>query len=248
MNSYSSLAQLYDSFSFDQSAEQWAAYIETLLKKGGIKKACSILDAACGTGNITLEMYKLGYNIMALDISQEMLEIAANRFAKNGAKIPIVNQNIKNINIPKKQDAVVCINDPVNYLITDEDVSTAFLSIGNALKEGGLFLFDISSEHKLKSLHDKTFYEENDEGLYIWNSYFDKQNQTLTLDLSLYSHLENDLYEKTLETHVQKAHEISFLENALWKAGFTDIRTYDCFTMNTPSTESDRIQFVARKK
>ncbi len=248
MNSYSSLAQLYDSFSFDRPADEWAGYIDSLLEKSGIQKGFQVLDAACGTGSITQELYKLGYKMTALDLSQEMLEIAAGRFHQSGYKIPIINQDIKQIDIPKKSDAVVCINDAVNYLISDEDVSMSFKSISNALKQGGIFLFDISAAYKLMTMDDKTFFEENDEGLYIWNSDFDKTSSTLTMDLSLYSHLEDDLYEKTLETHVQKAHEVSFLENALWKAGFTDIKTYECFTQSSPDNESERIQFAARKK
>jgi ubiquinone/menaquinone biosynthesis C-methylase UbiE len=248
MNKYTSLAKLYDSFSFDISAKEWAGYIDTLLKKRSVSTTAQMMDAACGTGSITLELYKLGYNIMALDISSEMLEVASKRFAEAGAGIRIVNQDLKNININKKMDAVICINDALNYLVNDDEVTEAFSSIYSSLNPCGTFLFDISSEYKLRSMHDKTFFEENDEGLYIWNSYFDEEKKTLTMELSLYSHVQNDLYEKSLETHVQKAHEASFLKNALWKAGFTDIKVYECFSQNAPKDDTNRIQFSAVKR
>ncbi len=247
MDKYTSLAKLYDSFSVDAPSDRWGAYIFNLLKKKSIKPGAKILDIACGTGKITLELYKLGYAVTALDSSEEMLEIAAMRFANAGARIPVICQDMCEIRMHGSVDAVVCINDGINYLTEDSDISEAFRGVSRVLRSDGAFLFDISTKHKLQSMHEKAYFEENDEGLYIWQSEYDKESDILTMDLSLYTHYENDLYEKTLETHRQKAHSPKNLEKMLDESGFNNTEYFECFTEHAPSDECDRIQFLTVK-
>lgn len=247
MDKYKSLAKLYDSFSFDLSANKWAEYINELLYENGIKKGARILDIGCGTGSISLELYKKGYNIVALDISSDMLEVASQRFAYAGARIQIINQDMRDMKLHGAFDAVVCINDGINYIVDDSDVIKVFSGTQKVLEDKGIFLFDISSPFKLKSMHDKSYFEENDEGLYIWHNEYDKARDILTMDLSLYSHIEDDLYEKSLEAHKQKAHECTFLIKSLKQTEFIDINTYDSFTKSLPKSDSRRIQFTAIK-
>jgi ubiquinone/menaquinone biosynthesis C-methylase UbiE len=248
MDKYTSLAKLYDSFSVDAPSDKWGAYISALLEKNSIKQGAKVLDIACGTGKITLELYKLGYAITALDSSEEMLEIAAMRFANAGARIPVIRQDMREIRMHGSVDAVICINDGINYLTEDSDVLEVFKSVNRALEPDGVFLFDISTKHKLQSMHEKSYFEENDEGLYIWQSEYDKKSDILTMDLSLYTHYEDDLYEKSLETHRQKAHSPETLEQMLGQSGFAQTKYYECFTELAPSDECDRIQFLTVKQ
>lgn len=248
MDKYISLAKLYDGFSFDADSKDWADYIVALLKQKNIEQGANILDVGCGTGKTTLQLYKAGYNLIALDSSPNMLEVAAQRFADAGAKVQIINQDMREINLHRKVDAVVCINDGINYLTECQDVLKAFDAIYSVLIDGGVFLFDISSAHKLKSMHGKSYFEEDDDGLYIWHNEYSNESDILTMDLSLYSHLEDNLYEKSLETHRQKAHEEKELTKLLEQSGFVDIKTYDCFSLNSPKPKSNRIQFSAVKK
>ncbi len=248
MDKYTSLAKLYDSFSLDAPAKEWAEYIDALLNNNGAKRGASLLDIACGTGMITLELCKKGYRITALDNSPDMLEVAAVRFAEAGAKIQIINQDMREIKLHRKVDAAVCINDGINYITDAEEVLKMFRGVSNILNEGGVFLFDISSKYKLKTMHEKSYFEEKDEGLYIWHNEYDEKNDILTMELSLYSHLEDDLYEKSLETHKQKAYKEDFLIKTLEDAGFSEIHAYNCFALDSPKSESQRIQFAAVKK
>ena len=247
MDKYTSFAKLYDSFSFDAPAKDWAEYISSLLVQNGVMRGAGLIDIGCGTGKITLELYKKGYNITAVDSSPEMLEVAAFRFAEAGAHIQTVNQDIRKMEIHRKADGVLCVNDVVNYLTEKNDVLKAFGRIYDMLGDGGVFLFDISSKRKLKSLHGKQFFEEKDEGLYILSSEYDKKCDTLTMDISLYSHFEDNLYEKSLETHIQKAHTVSGLVELLAQSGFSQMKAYECFSFSGPKDDSQRIQFLAVK-
>ena len=177
-----------------------------------------------------------------------MLETAARRFSETGARIQMINQDIREISLHGKTDAVLCINDGINYLTGPDDALKAFKGINAILNEGGVFIFDISSKHKLESMDGKSYFEENDDGLYVWRNEYDKKSDILTMDISLYSHVEDDLYEKSMETHRQRAYEQAEILGLLDEAGFTNVKAFDCFSFNEPLPESVRIQFLAVKK
>lgn len=247
MQQYKSLAKLYDGFSFDKNEVEWASYIEKILKQKGIIAGDNVTDIGCGTGRITLSLYKKGYNITALDSSPHMLEVAAAKFAQNGAKIQLVNQDIRNISLHKKQNAVVSINDGINYLTNLQDVEKTFLSTYDLLDEKGIFIFDISSQFKLQSMHSQSYFEENEKSVCIWHNEFNNQKRILTMDISLYSQIEDNIFEKTSELHKQRAHSILELTDILKLSGFRKVKCYDCFSFDGPKDTSERIQFVAEK-
>jgi ubiquinone/menaquinone biosynthesis C-methylase UbiE len=247
MNNYTALAKIYDTFTVDRNNDEWAEYIIGILKANGIMAGSSILDICCGTGGITYELYKKGLRLIGLDNSEDMLEIAAMRFAENGARIQLVCQDIRDIKVHQLQDAVIFINDGINYVTDLNDVEKTFNSIYSTLKEKGIFLFDISSEWKLISMDDKSYFEETDESAYIWYNQFDEKSRLLTMDISLYTHLEDNIFEKSNEVHVQRAHKIKELEHLLKKAGFSKISYYECFTDKKPVEGVNRIQFIVIK-
>ncbi|MCK5069361.1 MAG: class I SAM-dependent methyltransferase [Desulfocapsa sp.] len=243
---YTSLAKLYDNFTSDRDHSSWSNYICELLIKNNIFAGSKVLDICCGTGGKTYELYKKGYRVIGLDKSTEMLEIATNRFSENSAKIQLICQDILEINLHNKQDAIVCINDGINYISNLDDVKKVFSNIFNTLEKDGVFLFDISSEYKLQSLHDQSFFEENDDSAYIWHNTYNSDTKFLTMDISLYSHIEDTIYEKSNEVHTQRAHSIDEMVTLLKEVGFKDIAYFECFTRNKLTKKSERIQFVVK--
>lgn len=247
MNNYTALAKIYDTFTVDKDNDQWAEYILGILKNNGISAGSNVLDICCGTGGITYELYKNGLRVIGLDNSSQMLEVAAMRFAENGARIQLVCQDIREIKVHQKQEAVVCINDGINYITQLSDVEKTFKSIYDTLKDDGVFLFDISSEWKLSSMHQKSFFEETDESAYIWHNQYDEKSRLLTMDISFYTQLEDNIFEKSNELHIQRAHKIDELKTLLKKVGFSKITCHECFTDNAPKKGVNRVQFIIRK-
>lgn len=242
---YTNLSQAYDALMYDVDYGQWADYIIKLLRFGGIKKGVHVLDAACGTGNITLKLYTAGYNVIASDLSETMLNIASDKFKKIRADIPVINQDIREIALHKKADAVICACDGVNYLQTDEDVLLFFKSAYDNLNAGGMLLFDISSEYKLKEvIANGVFCDETEDMAYIWKNSF--KDGFSYMDLTLFVK-QGEMFKRYTEQHVQKAHNIETLQNLLYNAGFMDINSYGFLTKKAPAKTAERIQFTAKK-
>ena len=227
----------------DVDYANWAQYLHGFLSKAGAQR---VLEVSCGTGNITFELSALGYDITASDLSVQMLKVAKHANAQLCAGIKFVRQDMRKIEVGNKVDALVCACDGVNYIDAAGLVNFA-KSAYSALKPGGVLLFDISSEHKLRNVMDgQVFFDERNELACIWKNTFDEAQNALTLDLTLF--VKNaDMYKRQHETHIQYAHSANAVQNCMGEAGFAQIDIFDCFTHNAPNGKSQRLQFICYK-
>ncbi len=241
--SYSDFAAVYDRMMHDVDRDAWADYIDSILKEYGVH---NIMDCACGTGAMSIRLYKRGYHVIGNDASPQMLMEARNNAFREGAKgIIFICEDMRRLKIHKQIDAIVSVCDGVNYLLSMQDVES-FLSHAYAcLKSGGVLLFDVSSAYKLrKTLGTNTFTEETEEYAYIWKNQYDPKTRLCEMDLTWF--LKNGgQYDRYSETHIQRAYRSGELSRALLKAGFSDVRIYDAFSREPEKANSERLQFVA---
>jgi ubiquinone/menaquinone biosynthesis C-methylase UbiE len=112
---------------------KWSRYVEKLFMHYGLKPK-TIVDLACGTGGITIPMALKGYDIMGIDISEDMLFEAKEKARKLGLKIPFVCQDMRSLDLHHPVEAIICLCDGFNYLLDDEDMDEALSSIYRNLK------------------------------------------------------------------------------------------------------------------
>ena len=246
--SYQEFAAYYDRLMMDVDYGAWASYLLELLQSCGVKPEQSILDCACGTGELTLHLHKAGYRMTGADASTHMLEQAAAKARKAGAKIAFVQQQLQKIGVHKPVSAITCACDGVNYLLTREDVLAFFQGANRALRDYGVLLFDISSAYKLEHiLGGQTFGEDEADCTYLWQNCFDPKARLLEMRLAFFTPNGAGAYRRFDERHVQRAHEVDALTRLLEEAGFAILGVYDAFTKNAALSTSERIQFVAQK-
>jgi cyclopropane fatty-acyl-phospholipid synthase-like methyltransferase len=216
------------------------------MQTAGVKKGAHVLDAACGTGGIGLRLHQAGYRVTALDSSQAMLAAAAEKFRKSGADIAVIEQDMRQISLHQMCDAIVCACDGVNYLLDDSDTEAFFHSAYKNLKPGGVLLFDISTEYKLREvIGSNVFCDETDDLAYIWkNSY---ENGFSRMELTLFIR-EGRFFARETENHTQRAHGVENLIQLLYNAGFVDINNYEFQTRKKPGKKIQRVQFAARRQ
>lgn len=245
---YGKFAAVYDRLMADVDYDAWARYLVALLKDGGIQPGDAVLDCACGTGEITLRLQKEGYQLTGADCSEEMLEIAQQKTRKAGQRIPYVCQDMRNLSLHKPVSAITCACDGVNYLLSEADVDRFFLGAYHALKDGGLLLFDVSSEYKLENiLGCQTYGEDEPDCTYLWQNCYDPRSKLLEMRLAFFIPDGQGKYTRFDERHIQRAHPVSELTSSLERAGFTIVGIFHAFTTEQPTATSERIQFIAKK-
>ena len=239
---YGNFAGLYDPLMKDVDYDGWAEYIAAFLPEGDLR----LVDCACGTGEITLRLAKKGHMLTGVDISGDMLRVAAEKARRSALKIPFICQNMAELSLHRPQDAIVCACDGVNYLDCMEDVKRFFAAAYAALKPGGLLLFDVSSSYKLEKVLDcNTFAEDDGERAYIWKNCYDPQSRLISMELSFYEK-QGGMYRRFEEKHIQRAHSIEELLGGMKEAGF-EAEAYGFLTHEPPREDDMRIQFMGRK-
>ncbi|MCT4619607.1 MAG: class I SAM-dependent methyltransferase [Marinisporobacter sp.] len=246
MNSYSAFAYVYDKLMEDVDYENWVDYIEEIFKKYEVKPQ-NIAELACGTGNITNILAKRGYNLIGVDISEDMLFLAQEKARDMGTEVIYLNHDMRELALPSELDSILCICDGINYIVEEKDLLKVFRSVYDHLKKEGLFIFDISSYYKLSNILGNNTYAENfQEVSYIWENYFDEERDVCDFDLTIFSK-EGKMYKKYEESHSQKAHKEDEIVENLKNVGFHKIERFEAFTFDKPGDESERIYFICQK-
>ena len=243
MQSYGKFAALYDRLMQDVDRDAWAEYVLSFLGK----ERRTVVDCACGTGELTLRLAAAGHSLIGQDISEQMLAVAAEKARRMRLQVPFIRQDMRALRLHKPVDAVVSACDGVNYLASRAKLSEFAHAAYGALKPGGLLLFDISSRYKLSTvLGNNTFALDEGDSAYIWQNAYDPDNKLVRMDLTFFAR-EGEHYRRFTEVHIQRAHSEREVRAALTEAGFTQVAAYEAFTRTPPSDTSERLQFVAVK-
>lgn len=247
MASYESFARVYDLFMDNIPYEEWCGYLHRLLVKYGVDDGL-VLELGCGTGSMTELLCGCGYDMIGVDNSVEMLEIAMEKRGQSGNDILYLLQDMREFELYGTVKAVVSVCDSLNYITDSEDLFTVFRLVNNYLDPGGVFIFDLNTIYKYEELLGDTVIAENrEESSFIWENWYEEEERINEYDLTLFIRTEGGLYEKYEETHYQKAYEIKEICALLSKAGLKLEAVYDAFTLEAPGKESERVYFVARE-
>lgn len=247
MEAYTGFAEVYDIFMDNVPYEEWADYIEDILKEYGIEDGL-VLDLGCGTGSMTQELAGRGYDMIGVDYSGEMLEIAMEKKEKSKADILYLLQDMREFELYGTVRAVVSACDSVNYITEEEELVQVFRLVNNYLDPGGIFLFDFNTEYKYREvLGESTIAEDREECSFIWDNYYDEEDQINEYELTLFIREQGDLYRKYQEQHFQKAYTLDTMKRLIEESGLLFEAAYDAYTGNAPDEDSERICVIARE-
>ncbi|MEE1313701.1 MAG: class I SAM-dependent methyltransferase [Lachnospiraceae bacterium] len=248
MASYESFARVYDDFMDNIPYDEWSEYVIDLLKEENILDGL-LLDLGCGTGNITQRLAESGYDMIGIDNSSEMLEIAQEKSLKAKNGILYLLQDMREFELYGTVKAVISICDSINYITEFEDLTEVFRLVNNYLDPEGIFIFDMNTLYKYKILlADHTIAEDREEMSFIWDNYFYEEERINEYQLNLFLQEEDGRYRKFIETHYQKAYTIEEVKKAIALSGMEFVAVYDAFTKKSPKEDSERVYFIAREK
>ena len=247
MEAYNGFAKVYDLFMDNIPYEEWTEYLKGLLAEGGVRDGI-VLDLGCGTGSVTELLAKAGFDMIGIDNSEEMLEIAMEKKTEADLDILYLLQDMREFELYGTVKAVVSICDSMNYILEDEDLLEVFRLVHNYLDNDGIFVFDMNTMYKYQEiLADNTFAEDREQSSFIWENFYDEEEQINQYDLSIFVQEEDGRYCKYEETHLQRAYERRCVEELIKESGLELLHVYDAFTRELPAEDSQRIYFVCRR-
>ena len=248
MEAYTSFAEVYDTFMDNVPYEEWADYLEDRLKEYGIRDGL-VLELGCGTGSMTELLAEKGYDMIGVDNSEDMLEIAMEKRIESGHDILYLLQNMQEFELYGTVRAIVSVCDCVNYVTDKNELQEVFCLVNNYLDPQGIFIFDFNTEYKYREiLGNQVIAEDRDECSFIWENTFYEEDGVNEYDLTIFRKEEDDLYRKYEETHFQKAFEPERVKELIREAGMEFVAEYDAFTREAPKSDSERLYFIAREQ
>ncbi|WP_029233666.1 class I SAM-dependent DNA methyltransferase [Butyrivibrio sp. VCB2006] len=209
-----------------------------------------VVELGCGTGSFTQVMKNKGYDIMGVDLSPEMLNIARNKAAKAGLDIMYLEQDMRELDLYCTAGTIVSVCDSVNYLLEDEDVIETFRLVNNFLYPKGVFIFDFNTLHKYRDvIGDATIAENRDDCSFIWDNYYHEEEHVNEYDLTIFVKAsdEDEIFRRFSETHYQRGYTLDEMRSFVKAAGLEFVEAIDVDTHQAPDDESERIYIVARE-
>ncbi|MBE7011128.1 MAG: class I SAM-dependent methyltransferase [Ruminococcaceae bacterium] len=242
---YGDFAAIYEKLQ-DIDYEAYADYIEKIFEKEGISPEL-VLDLACGTGTLTTIMAKRGYDMIGIDMSFEMLDIAREKMYDEELDILYLNQDMTEFELYGTVDAIICSLDGVNYLTEDGDLLKTLKLVKNYLNPGGIMVFDINSEYKLsKVLGNNTFVTEEKDIFYVWQNEYDEKSKICYFNLDFFEK-QGDKYVRYTEEQAERAYSENEIRTAAEDAVLKVMGFYSEFSFDVPSDTTQRC-FVVLKK
>lgn len=249
MDAYTSFAEVYDLFMDNVPYEEWGAYLKGLLKEYGIEDGL-VLDLGCGTGTMTEILAEAGYDMIGIDYSEEMLETAMEKKRASGHDILYLCQDMREFELYGTVRAIVSICDSMNYILEEEELLGILESAAqNYLDYGGLFIFDLNTEYKYREmLGEQTIAETREEGSFIWENYYDQEEQINEYHLTLFIREKEDYYRKYEEEHYQRAYSLETIKELVNRSGLELLHIYDAFTHEVAREDSQRVYVICQRK
>lgn len=246
MSSYAYFAGYYDELTRNVDYGKQADYLEALCHRLGHAPGLS-LDLACGTGSLTVELCRRGWDIYGVDGSPEMLSAAMQKASEEGLHILFLCQKMQKIDLYGTVDTVVCTLDSINHLTSPQDVQRTFDRVSLFLNPGGYFIFDANTIYKHREvLGNNTFVYDTRNVYCVWQNTFSPSQNRVTISLDFF-HRDGNAYYRSQESFSERAYAREELEEMLKKAGLEAVEVFHEQSFEPPGEASQRLVYAARK-
>lgn len=220
-------ARHYDALTTNVDYRRRAAYFDTLVRRHGGRGEGLLLDLACGTGSLSLELAKLGYDVIGADASADMLSAAQQKAAEAERSILFLHQAMTELDLFGTVDITVCALDSINHLPDEAALAAVFDRVALFTAPGGLFLFDVNTAYKHRVLLGDNAYIYEPEGLYCaWQNRWQPEHDRVAITLDFFEMRPDGSYVRSSERFAERIFSDRALRGQLVRSGFELLAVY----------------------
>ena len=250
----SAFARYYDAFTANVNYPARARYFDRLIKKAGKSHGGNILlDLACGTGSLSWRFAAMGYQVIGVDSSPDMLAVAAAKAGEivlpDGAVPPLfLCQTMQELDLYGSIDACVCALDSINHLPGYPALKAVFARVALFLAPGGVFAFDVNTRHKHKNiLADNAFVYKSGGVVCLWQNAYNPKDCSVDIALDFFTPQADGLYRRETQRFSECVFTHRQLCGALGGAGLKLLAVYEENTLRPPGKQAQRVVYLAQK-
>lgn len=239
---YGDFAEAYDALTFNVPYDEIAEYYKKILRQ--MTSGKRLLDMGCGTGNLTVRLADMGFQVIGLDASEEMLTIASSK----SDKVRWMRRDMTRFKLSGPADAIISTLDSINHLNSAEKISECFERAAENLKPGGAFVFDVNTVYKHREiLGNNTFVYDLGMVYCVWQNEFCPSDNGVDIELDLFFE-KGKKYSRGYESF----REITLSEEDYCKrleaAGFEIVNIWEYLTFSEPTESSEKLLISAKKR
>lgn len=211
----------------------------------------TILDLCCGAGHLALYFLEHGYQVIGIDLSENMLQYArqnASDYIAAG-KARFIQADAADFTLDQQVGLVVSTYDALNHLENFAALQSCFRSVFAVLADRGSFIFDLNTRTGLKRWNSVSI-EDSEDITLIQRGIYDGVSDRAQTRITGYIRTPNGVYERFEETVYNTVFEIQSVNQALLEAGWRAVHNARATEINIPINDPEsegRVFFVARK-
>jgi len=236
VRTYERLSQIYD-LGWGEFAKQYISLIKELLNERSIGQA-RVLDLACGTGILAIELAKLGHFVHGIDMSSDMLKIAKSKSIAL-SNVSFDMQDMTRFSIKDKYDLVTCTFDSINYVLEADSLRKMLSCVADSLRESGIFVFDFNTHQFYSNRHKGTQEREVSGESFIQRRSYDQIKKEATAVF--------EFADGAVEVHKQRSYDLVEFELLLTEAGLRMVHVFSGFDKRPYNSEAEMLICVAER-
>ena len=242
MSSYVSLAGFYDRVMPEEDYLRWADCCDELFRR---RKISTVLDLACGTGRLSWLLAERGYEVIGVDLSCDMLAVAAARETDAEVRFrPLfLNQAIQELDLYGTVQAAICSMDGMNYL-SPAELQEALRRIRLFLEPGGVLLFDLNTPDKFKRIDGEIYTEETEDAFCVWRAELEEEGKSCIFGMDIFLR-EGKLWRREKEEHIEYVYAAGEISALLEEAGFSQPQVFGGLPLRSAGENEDRLFFLS---
>lgn len=242
---YTTFAKVYDQLMDTDLYDQWLNYVQSNVPK----MRGQLLELACGSGTLAVQLAQAGFDVTGFDLSEEMLTLADEKVQSADVTLPLIQGDARTLDFTAEFDYVTCFDDSICYLTDLKAVTQVFENVAQALKPDGIFMFDAHSLYQIDEIFPGYMYNAKfDTMAFMWQSYVGLEPHSIEHDLTFFIWDEAiSGYQALEELHHERTYSVETYRKALKAAGFTDIQVTSEFGTQPVTETSTRYFFKCKK-
>src|SRR5579859_2656 len=207
----------------------------------------SLLDLACGTGELASWFSGQGFRVTGVDLSPAMLRPAITNAQEYGLSADFVAGDMRAYKPDSHVELVTCIGGSLNYIPKLSDLETVFRMARSTLSKDKLFVFDVYTIRGLAHYQnmERVAFDSGDI-LILEQNTFNYETLLLTRRFTILRYGEKSGWQRAEETHVLRGYPLQAIVSTLGKCGLKVVRTTRMdFSAIENQQDEEHVLFIA---
>jgi SAM-dependent methyltransferase len=220
VSAYDPIASMYHALWFDWYLPSALPALERLFFSR-VPIGSRVLDVCCGSGHVTKELVRRGYDVTGVDNSAELIALAKQHLPN--ARFYI--QDVRDLHLPERYEAALSTFDSLNHILTLAELAMAFRAIHSQMQAGGIFMFDMNLPEAYSIDLKQWSVDIHDNSVGLVRGEYDVANGRARTELVWFARSTGDCWLRKHSIVQQQCYRLDEILNAVQAAGFKQIES-----------------------